>query len=48
MSNQRKQSTEATVREATSDEVKDLRSENRELRELVAELTLKNGVLKKV
>jgi transposase len=36
-----------TVREATSDEVKDLRSENRELREVVAEITLKNRVLKK-
>ena len=30
-----------TVREATSDEVKDLRSENRELKEVVAEITLK-------
>jgi transposase len=36
------------VREATSDEVKDLRSENRELKEVVAEITLKNRVLKKV
>ena len=36
-----------TVREATSDEVKVLRSENRELKEVVAELTLKNRVLKK-
>ena len=36
-----------TVREATSDEVKLLRSENRELKEVVAELTLKNRVLKK-
>ena len=36
-----------TVREATSDEVKDLRSENRELKEVVAEMTLKNRVLKK-
>jgi transposase len=36
-----------TVREATSDEVKDLRSENRELKEIVAEITLKNRVLKK-
>jgi transposase len=35
------------VREATSDEVKDLRSENRELKEVVAEMTLKNRVLKK-
>jgi len=35
-----------TVREATSDEVKDLRSENRELKEVVAEITLKNRVLK--
>ena len=36
-----------TVREATSDEVKGLRSENRELKEVVAEITLKNRVLKK-
>jgi transposase-like protein len=36
-----------TVREATSDEVKDLRSENRELKEIVAKMTLKNRVLKK-
>ena len=36
-----------TVREATSHEVKGLRSENRELKEVVAELTLKNRVLKK-
>ncbi len=36
-----------TVREATSSEVKDLRGENRELKEVVAELTLSNRVLKK-
>ena len=36
-----------TVREATSDEVKVLRSENRELKEVVAEMTLKDRVLKK-
>ena len=36
-----------TVREATSNEVKVLRSENRELKEVVAEMTLKNRVLKK-
>ena len=36
-----------TVREATSDEVKGLRSENRELKEVVAEITLSNRVLKK-
>jgi len=46
-----------TVREATSNEVKDLRAENRELKDLraenrelkevVAEVTLKNRVLKK-
>ena len=36
-----------TVREATSHEVKGLRSENRELKEVVAEITLKNRVLKK-
>ena len=37
-----------TVREATSDEVKDLQAESRELKEVVAEITLKNRVLKKV
>ncbi len=36
-----------TVREATSNEVKVLRSENRELKEVVAEMVLKNRVLKK-
>ena len=36
-----------SVRDATSDEVKDLRSENRELKEVVAEITLTNRVLKK-
>jgi transposase len=36
-----------TVREATSDDVKELRSENRELKEVVAEITLANRVLKK-
>ncbi len=36
-----------TVREATSDEVKELWAENRELKEVVAEVTLKNRVLKK-
>jgi len=36
-----------TMREATSDEVRKLRTENRELKEVVAELTLKNRVLKK-
>ncbi len=36
-----------TVREATSSEVEELRAENRELKEVVAELTLKNRVLKK-
>ncbi len=36
-----------TVREATSGEVKELRAENGELKEVVAELTLKNRVLKK-
>ena len=35
------------MREATSGEVKFLRSENRELKEVVAEMTLKNRVLKK-
>ena len=36
-----------TVREATTDEVKDLRSENQELKSVVAEMMLKNRVLKK-
>ena len=36
-----------TVREATSNEVKVLRSENRELKEVVAEMTLQNRALKK-
>ena len=36
-----------TIREATSDEVKELRAENSELKEVVAEFTLKNRVLKK-
>ncbi len=34
-----------TVREATSDEVKELRAENSELKEVVAEITLKNRPL---
>ena len=37
-----------TVREATSDEVKELRAENRELKEVVAEVTLKIVCSKKV
>jgi transposase len=37
-----------TVREATSDKVNELRSENRELKEVVAEITLKNRVLRNV
>jgi len=36
-----------TVREASSDEVSDLRSENRDLKELVANLLLQNNHLKK-
>ena len=36
-----------TVREATSSEVSDLKSENEQLKQLVAELSLKNRVLKK-
>ena len=36
-----------TTRAATSDEVKELRAENSELKEVVAEITLKNRVLKK-
>lgn len=36
-----------TAREASSQEVTDLRSENQDLKELVAELVLQNKVLKK-
>ena len=36
-----------TTREADSEEVKDLRGENDQLKQLVAELALKNRVLKK-
>lgn len=36
-----------TVREATSSEVTDLRSENEQLKQLVAELSLNNRLLKK-
>jgi transposase len=36
-----------TLREATSSEVKDLKDENGSLKELVAELSLENRVLKK-
>ena len=36
-----------TVREANSSEVTDLKSENDQLKQLVAELSLKNRVLKK-
>jgi transposase len=36
-----------TVREATSSEVSDLRSENEQLKQLVAELSLRNRLLKK-
>jgi transposase len=41
---EKKQLAEDTVREATSDEVQELRSENRDLKEEVAEITLKNRV----
>ena len=36
-----------TVREASSNEVTDLRKENEQLKQLVAEVSLKNRVLKK-
>jgi transposase len=36
-----------TVREATNKEVTDLKMENEQLKQLVAELSLKNRVLKK-
>ena len=44
---EKKQLAGDTVREATSDEVKELRAENSERKEVVAEFTLKNRVLKK-
>ncbi|MBN2413064.1 transposase [candidate division KSB1 bacterium] len=37
-----------TTREVTSSDVTDLRNENNQLKQLVAELSLKNRVLKKV
>jgi transposase len=43
----KKRLTGDTVREADSTEVKELRSENEQLKQLVAELSLKNRVLKK-
>jgi len=36
-----------TIREANSDEVNEIRKENEQLKQLVAELSLKNRVLKK-
>jgi transposase len=36
-----------TVREASSSEVTELRGENKQLKQLVAELSLKNRLLKK-
>ena len=36
-----------TIREANSDEVSELRQENEQLKQLVAELSIKNRVLKK-
>ena len=36
-----------TTREATSDEVAELRNKNKELKELVADLLLENNILKK-
>lgn len=36
-----------TIREASSNEVSDLRNENEQLKQLVAELSLKNRILKK-
>jgi transposase len=43
----KKRLTGDTVREANSSEVNDLRNENEQLKQLVAELSLKNRVLKK-
>jgi transposase len=43
----KKQPAGDTARAATSDEVKDLRREASALKEVVAELTLKNRLLKK-
>jgi|TARA_Y100000031_G_C8113647_1_gene334739 transposase len=42
-----KQAKGDTTREANSDEVSELRQENDQLKQLVAELSLKNRVLKK-
>ncbi len=36
-----------TIREANSDDVSELRKENEQLKQLVAELSLRNRVLKK-
>ena len=43
----KKRLTGDTMREANTNEVTDLRKENQDLKEVVAELTLKNRVLKK-
>ena len=43
----KKRLTGDTIREANSNEVNDLKSENEQLKQLVAELSLKNRVLKK-
>jgi transposase len=43
----KKRLTGDTMREANTNEVTDLRKENHDLKEVVAELTLKNRVLKK-
>jgi transposase len=43
----KKQLTGDTVREATRDGVTDLRSEKREIKEVVAEITLRNRILEK-
>jgi len=43
----KRQLTGDTVREAGSEEVKELRAENEDLKQLVAELSLNNRVLKK-
>jgi len=37
-----------TTREATSDEIAELRNKNKELKELVADLLLENDIQKKV
>ena len=47
LSRSRPQISGDTIREANSNEVAEIRKENSQLKELVADLSLKNNVLKK-